>query len=93
MDDYLCLLFKTNNPIIKTKTIVVKRDLSIEDALLTFFRETFSIRTLDDTDLMFIYKGRILNEPKYLKKKINQLFHVNNCVITVKETGGIFFFN
>ena len=97
MSDFVYFRFKTGNPIIKTKIIKVKRDLNIEDALLSFFRETFSIRTLDNTNLTFLYEGKILNDPKYLKKKINEIFRCHNCEIKVIETrqvvGGIFSFN
>ena len=100
MSDFVYLNFETDNPIIKTKAIKVKTDLNIEDALLSFFRETSSIRTLDFTNLFFIYNAKILNTPQNLKKKLNEIFryHRYHVIFTIKVmgtrriVGGIFSF-
>ena len=52
----------------KDRNILFDRDSTIEQLLLTFFRETNCILTPDTDKISFLSKGEILNHPRNLKK-------------------------
>ena len=65
-------------------------ETTIEEMLLTFLKNSNSKVTLDPSEISFIFKSKILNTNKFLKKKIKDIFKSpNTCNIKVIETSNI----
>ena len=86
------ILFKfENDEDNKNRDILINRDMLIEDALKTYLSSTNSIMTLELDKIEFLNKAKLLNNPKYLKQKVGQVYNssVMNIKIQVKDAGNI----
>ena len=85
-DDYY---YEINNKLFEYDSTI-----TLENMLLDFLSKTKYRKTLDEDKIFFLYRWRIINRKKDLKKKIGEIFKStiksNVFIIQVSEAGRIF---
>ena len=68
------LKFNTERNSIREKIFTYDCEMTVENLLNSFLRETNSIHTLDSKVIQFVYKSKIINTDGFLKKKAREIF-------------------
>ena len=70
-----------------TLRVSVHSNSSIRDALLEYL-EINGNASLDLGDIVFRVRGKIINHPKFLNKKVNELMHEGDKIIVMERYVG-----
>ena len=68
------LKFNTEINSIREKIFTYDCEMTIENLLNSFLRETNSIHNLNSKSIQFVYKSKIINSDGFLKKKAKEIF-------------------
>ena len=70
-----------------TLRVSVHSNSSIRDALLEYLK-IIGKSSLNLVDIDFIVRGKIINRPKFLNKKVNELMHEGDKIIVMERYVG-----
>ena len=69
-----------------TLRVSVDSNSSIEDALLKYLKIIGNNTSLNLDDIVFRARRKIINQPKFLNKKVNELMHERVSIYVVRKT-------
>ena len=67
------------------KTMLFDQSITVDSMLKTFLNETNSPLFLDTEKILFMFKGRVLNMPKFLNKNLSEVFKSDKAIIKVTD--------
>jgi hypothetical protein len=81
--------FDTEQEEINKQLFLFASNITIKEMLNNFLQQTNSKIELHSDNIQFIYKGKILNTPAFLDKKVGEIFRLSNHKVKVMDSKNI----
>jgi hypothetical protein len=81
--------FDTEQEEINKQLFLFASNITIKEMLNNFLQQTNSKIELHSDNIQFIYKGKILNTPSFLDKKVGEIFRLSNHKVKVMDSKNI----
>lgn len=69
----------------KTKPLTYKGDLTVEDFIKDYLQKNTNLVSLSTQDYTFTFSSKVLNTPRFLGKKLNEIIQTGSSLTLVRK--------